>query len=230
MMRKLNPVLNALPLMAATVLTAVALSGCGMFAARDHIEVGSVPDDYRTRHPILLAESQSQLMVPVGNAARELNYMEKQVIGGFLERYRDQGNGAIQVMIPSGSQNQGAAGAIANQVAAYAASDGFADRIIINHYSAPNGQATPPVIVAYTAIKASAGPCGKWPADINPDPENKQYHNFGCAYQNNLAAQIANPMDLLGPRKLGPVDAADRGQVITDYRDNQGVWSPVTEY
>jgi pilus assembly protein CpaD len=229
-MRKFKKLLNTAPLVAATVLTAVTLSGCGMFGHRDSIEVGAIPDDYRTRHPIVVAEKQSQLMVPVGNAARKLTYAEQQVIGGFLDRYRDQGNGAIQVLVPSGSSNSGAAGAVANEVAHFASTDGFADRIIINQYQAPQGQDNAPVIVAYSAIKASAGPCGKWPEDLFETTENKQYHNFGCAYQNNLAAQIANPMDLLGPRRSGPADSTDRANVISDYRDNQGIWSPDTNY
>ena len=48
--------------------------------------------------------------------------------------------------------------------------------------------------------------------------ENKHYANFGCSYQNNLAAQIANPADLIGPRKLSEVDAEKRGVVIDEYR------------
>ena len=48
--------------------------------------------------------------------------------------------------------------------------------------------------------------------------ENKHYANFGCSYQNNLAAQIANPADLLGPRKQTPIDAENRGVVIDDYQ------------
>ena len=48
--------------------------------------------------------------------------------------------------------------------------------------------------------------------------ENKHYANFGCSYQNNVAAQIANPADLLGPRKQTPIDAANRSAVIDDYQ------------
>jgi pilus assembly protein CpaD len=48
--------------------------------------------------------------------------------------------------------------------------------------------------------------------------ENKHYADFGCSYQNNLAAQIANPADLIGPRKQTSIDAERRGQVIDDYR------------
>ena len=51
--------------------------------------------------------------------------------------------------------------------------------------------------------------------------ENKHYADFGCSYQNNLAAQIANPADLLGPRKLSEVDAENRSAVIDTYRSQR---------
>jgi pilus assembly protein CpaD len=48
--------------------------------------------------------------------------------------------------------------------------------------------------------------------------ENKHYADFGCSYQRNLAAQIADPNDLIGPRKEGDVDAENRNNVINVYR------------
>ena len=50
-------------------------------------------------------------------------------------------------------------------------------------------------------MRAQTDKCGRWPEDLLHDAENKHYADFGCSYQNNLAAQIANPADLLGPRK-----------------------------
>ncbi|TGS99095.1 pilus assembly protein CpaD, partial [Mesorhizobium sp. M8A.F.Ca.ET.213.01.1.1] len=38
------------------------------------------------------------------------------------------------------------------------------------------------------------------------------------SYQNNLAAQMANPADLIGPRKQSDIDAENRGAVIDVYR------------
>ena len=35
-------------------------------------------------------------------------------------------------------------------------------------------------------------------------PGNLDYPNFGCATQQNLAAMVANPADLLGPRSQTP--------------------------
>ena len=229
-MRHINSFSQRLPVFAALVLATGTLSGCAMFGQRDHIEVGSIPDDYRTRHPIVIAEAQKQLMVPVGNASRELSYAEKEVVSGFLANYGTQGSGAIYVSSPANAANSGAAGNIANQVAQVVAANGYQGQVMLSQYEAPEGQPTPPVIVSYGAITASAGPCGKWPADVLTDSENKNYQNFGCAYQNNLAAMVANPMDLLGPRKTGPIDAADRDKVIGDYRTNTGTWSPNIQY
>ena len=39
----------------------------------------------------------------------------------------------------------------------------------------------------------------------------------------NLAAQVANPADLIGPRKQSPIDAENRMTVIDLYR-TRGVW------
>ena len=55
---------------AAIVLAAAAvalLSGC---AKRDSITVGAVPDDYRTNHPIIIAEKEETLDLPVGASDR----------------------------------------------------------------------------------------------------------------------------------------------------------------
>ena len=48
----------------------------------------------------------------------------------------------------------------------------------------------------YPKISAVAGPCGLWPEDLGPSIhnkcyfENKDYYNFGCANQRNLAAMV----------------------------------------
>ena len=77
-----------------------------------------------------------------------------------------------------------------------------------------------PIRLSFMAITAMTDECGKWPEDIaNNTIENKNYHNFGCASQNNLAAQIANPMDHVTPRAMSPIDAEQRSNVIKTYRD-----------
>ncbi|MFN5121018.1 MAG: CpaD family pilus assembly protein, partial [Bradyrhizobium sp.] len=67
-------------------------------------------------------------------------------------------------------------------------------------------RALPTIRLSYPKMAAVAGPCGTWPADLGPSidnpayHENKQWDNFGCANQHNLAAMVANPSDLEQPR------------------------------
>jgi pilus assembly protein CpaD len=82
------------------------------------------------------------------------------------------------------------------------------------------------ITIHYPHTAAVAGPCGKWPDNLGPsaDPkhfENVQYYNFGCATQRNLAAQVANPTDLVQPRAEGPVYAMRRTTVLDKYRKGE---------
>ena len=71
---------------------------------------------------------------------------------------------------------------------------------------------------------AIAGPCGLWPEDLGPsirNPsyfDNKQYYNFGCAYQRNLAAMVENPSDLVQPRSETPAYTMRRTAAFEKYR------------
>jgi pilus assembly protein CpaD len=85
-------------------------------------------------------------------------------------------------------------------------------------YQAGSSEASAPVRVSFIAVRAQTDKCGRWPEDLVESSENKHYADFGCSYQNNLAAQMANPADLLGPRKQTTIDAENRGAVIDVYR------------
>ena len=92
-------------------------------------------------------------------------------------------------------------------------------KIMETRYAAsPNGDASP-IRLSYVAVTAMTGQCGQWPEDLSDNTfANKNWYNFGCASQSNLAAQIANPVDLVGPRGMSPIDAERRAVVIDTYR------------
>ena len=89
-------------------------------------------------------------------------------------------------------------------------------------YRAGTPSDSPPIRLSFSAMRAGVEKCGKWPADLGDTTENKHYGNFGCASQNNLAAQVANPADLLGPRRQTPIDAENRSAAIRVYQ-NRGI-------
>lgn len=198
------------------VAAVALLSGC---AKRDSVIVGSVPDDYRTNHPIVIAEKEEKLDLPIAASARGATAAQSASLGGFLDSYDRSAAPVLTIVKPSGSANSVAAAEAAKDFARIAKNSGVpAHRIMIASYQASADEVSAPVRVQFTAMSAQTGQCGRWPKDLSDTTDNKHYANFGCSYQNNVAAQIANPEDLLGPRKSMPIDAANRGRVIDDYQ------------
>jgi pilus assembly protein CpaD len=74
------------------------------------------------------------------------------------------------------------------------------------------------VRLAFNHIAATTAPCGPWTDDIMRTETNRHYGSFGCATQQNLAAAVDNPLDLLYPRGLAPADAVRRADVLSKYR------------
>lgn len=203
--------------LAATALTLALLAGC---ASRDSIKVGSIPDDYRTNHPIVIGEREKTVDIPVGIADRGLSRMQKVALDGFIADYDRSAAPVVGIMVPFGSGNQAAASAVAADLVQRLRKAGVPEgRILHEPYDAAQYGDSAPIRVSYAEMRASTGPCGRWPADMLENAENKHWANFGCSYQNNLAAQIANPADLLGPRRPGDIDAQNRSNAIDQYRD-----------
>ncbi len=201
------------------VLSAAMLAGC---ASKDAVTTSSIPDDYRTRHPIVLTEAEHTLDVPVASGDRSLTLPMRDNIRGFAQDYKSKSKGTVQIMLPQGSANAGAAAALRKQVRATLVNEGVPNKLIIETAYGAAGQGdAAPIRLAFVSTTAKTNTCGQWPEDLTLNTmENRQYYNFGCATQANLAAQIANPMDLVGPRGMTPIDAERRATAIQDYREN----------
>lgn len=206
-------------LFAATVVAfATVLSGCG---SRDRLATGSLPDDYRTRHPIVLTESEQTMDIPIATGDRELTVSMRDNIRGFAGDHAAKSRGAIQIMVPAGSTNAATAQRLSKDIRATLIHAGIRrDQVIVTSYQAGDYGSSAPIRLAFFAVTAKAGPCGEWPEDLVVNTmENRNYHNFGCASQANLAAQVANPLDLVQPRGMSPIDSEQRSAVIRDYRE-----------
>jgi pilus assembly protein CpaD len=205
---------------AASILAIVAVALLSACAKRDSITVGSVPDDYRTNHPIVIAEREEVLDLPVGVSDRGMTQQQQASLEGFLSGYDRDAGAVLTILAPVGAANEVAASYAAKDFAHVAKANGVSpSRIVISAYHAGSPDVSAPVRIAFTAMKAQTGKCGRWPEDIlKENANNKHYANFGCSYQNNLAAQIANPADFLGPRKPAPIDAENRDSAIEQYK------------
>lgn len=215
---------------AALAVAAIAMvAGC---AKRNSIIVGSIPDDYRTSHPIVIAEKEKTIDIPVGSTERGLSRIHKVAVDGFIAGY-DRGSAPlVSVLVPYGSPNEHAAGLVAADMVARLHARGVPQGSILHQpYDARRYGTSAPIRLAYLEMAAQTGPCGRWPEDmLQNTAENKHWANYGCSYQNNLAAQVANPADLLGPRRMSEIDTERRSISIDDYRLRSSDWSPETQY
>jgi len=82
--------------------------------------------------------------------------------------------------------------------------------------------AVPPGAVRIVVSRAQAGVpnCPNWRDASQPNWENKMLSNFGCSVNANLAAQVANPVDLIhGREALGASDARTATKPVSHYRN-----------
>lgn len=200
---------------------AAAMTGCASYN-QDQMTVGSVPDDYRTRHPIIVSENENARDIVIPRNLKQLSLRDRDIVKGMGADFRRSGARSIVILVPSGSPNEHAARRAANQAVDELKLQGIGShQIAISHYSAAGHGESATLRIVYSDLVASvASQCGQWSEDIIATGQNKNYHNFGCATQNNLAQMVANPADLLGPRAMSEVDSTKRTVVIEDWRES----------
>ncbi|MDR6633244.1 pilus assembly protein CpaD [Phyllobacterium sp. 1468] len=222
-MSNVNKKLRMKPVLA--LLAVALLAGC----AQQRDVTGGIPDDYRTNHPIVISEKEQVADIPVGHADTRLSITQRSIVDHAAANYRANGSGVIHILIPDGSPNERAAARLRGDVAATLRKNGIKPFNISSERYQAGPEESAPIRLSYSAMTASTNTCGQWPKDLLETAENRHYANFGCASQNNFAAQLANPADLLGPRATSPIDAERRIVVIDDYRNAPSPVAPTAQ-
>lgn len=91
-------------------------------------------------------------------------------------------------------------------------------------YEAPDVRA--PVLVGFETLRAVVPRCGTQWNNLARTANNETSANFGCAVNANLAAQIANPRDIITPRDMTPSDSGRRAVVFDNYRKGEATAAP----
>jgi pilus assembly protein CpaD len=197
------------------------LAGCG---TTERMAVSAIPlDDYRIRHPIVLAERPRTLEILVEPETGRFDRHSAAQLREFAGLYRKFGRGPITIMPPAFPGATPPVQPVRN--ALYSA--GVHARTLVAPYPAgPNPVA--PVRLSFLGLKASvADQCGQWPRDLAigsgapEDWSNKPYWNFGCAYQSAFAAQVADPRDLVAPQGETSEDTVMRTRAIESLRKGE---------
>ena len=211
----------ARPLGCAALIVAAttALAGCAgdKYASNDSVP----PGDYHDRYPIVLAQAPTTLDVfPTGGA---LDAQSIANIRAFAQGYRQFGDGRIAILAPAGERGRDAHAI--DQIRHVLAGAGLRGYVEVGAYPDRAPTRASPVRLVFQGLKATvAQRCGEWPDDLASGGstdgwKNTTYANFGCATQATLAAQVADPRDLVQSRASGPGDVAMRLRAIGDVRN-----------
>lgn len=209
----------------AVVLLGLGLSLGGCVHDDPVVTTGSIPDDYRLRHPIAIEEANQSIVILVGTGRGGLSAEQRADVTGLAQSWSHEGTGAISADVPVDTPNARAAADAFREVQALLSAAGVPPRgLVVRRYRPDDPHHMPPIRLSYPRMKAIAGPCGVWPEDVGPSIknksyiDNKEYYNFGCAYQRNLAAMVENPSDLEQPRPETPPYTARRTEAFEKYR------------
>lgn len=197
--------------MIATVL-ALAVTACRPGDEPGTHVAGWTMIDPSQRHPIIVSHQPSILTLRVARGSAGMTPQQRAHVVEFLTQYRghSQGNDRLSIAVPSGAPNEVASLQALADLKDLMREFGIdPSQVSIQAYHS-EGERQPPIRLSFARYIAEAPLCGQWPANLAEDARNLPYHNMGCSAQRNIAAQIANPADLLGPRPLAPASAERR--------------------
>ncbi|KAB1070645.1 CpaD family pilus assembly protein [Methylobacterium planeticum] len=213
--------------LAAVSVLAALLGACNTSRVAT---TGSIaPVDYRARHPIVLQDGTRSLDV-FATGRGHLDPRQAADLDAFLLEFRRYGRGVLVVDLPRGVSP--AVGAAVERTAVairrMGADSGVSARdMILTGYAVANPALAAPIRLSFQRMEAKVtSQCGLWPRDLGvSDPaytlSNEPAWNLGCSTQANVAAQVADPVDLLRGRPEGRIDTVRRTQDIGKLREGK---------
>ena len=185
----------------------LALTGCAN---------EGVTERYDQVHQIEVRSAPQVLETPV---TAPLTPRDAAEVAAFGRAFAKDGMGPLTVVYPQEAGIDGLA-ASAAVIDTLMASGAPTARLLRGSYSAAvDGDRG--VVLSYNSPTAFRPECPDHQEDSTRDPNNLTPRGFGCAFQNNLAAMIDRPMDLVAPRPATTADAERRQVVLSKYRKGE---------
>ncbi len=180
------------------------------------------PDDALTvaeRHPISVDSQVVTLTIDSNASSTELSGVDQSRLRAFADSYLRNGHGPLTITAPSGSpedfDGQEAAADIRSALHKYGVPWSTLAGATYRTGGAAGGNQ---IIVSYTHYVATASECGIWSGMKSRDYANLTSPNYGCATQNNIAAMLADPHELIAPADGSPRDATSIVRAFEAYR------------
>ena len=192
-------------ILAAPLLLALAACELASNDASFETEVGR-------RHPIVV--TSETVRMPVFVTAGGLAEIDRERLAQFVDDFLRAGGGVLEVAAPlaDGRERAVAQASLVREAAMRRGARPYEVQMRLT-----DDPAGAPLVVSYQKYAAQGPDCSDF-ARSPVNERNAPHSNFGCAYQNNVAAMVANPADLLRQRQEEPPDAARRSVVVESYR------------
>jgi pilus assembly protein CpaD len=210
-------------------LIALAVGASALLAGCDkRLETtASFSQDYRQNHPIQLQRAQETLDIFIGRRTAGLDRRQADDVQNFAAGYMARGEGPLVAYLPAGANGHEVNKAL-GEIRRELGRGGAAGRLQIAHYQPADAHLSSTIRLAYATLKAQTPhPCARSGAEDIYGPagrysrENSIVFNFGCSYQQNLAAQIDDPRDLVRPRRETEIDTLKRSGAIERLREGE---------
>ena len=186
----------------------LAVSGCASTAG--DLDAPMTP---LSRYTLQVEPGIDRIALAVHDAGLSAN--QHAALRDLAARYRAAGAGHVRIESPEGDDPVAVQQAYA--VRSFLQAAGIPeDRLHITAYAAPDPRA--PVLAGFESIRASIPDCAGEARNMGTRVSNQSSAGFGCAITANMAAQIADPRDILGARAMTPADSGRAAVVFDNYR------------
>jgi pilus assembly protein CpaD len=200
--------------LAALVALTGGLGGCSRLDDLTAVELSEPP----RRHPIAYTPHTEALLVELPPGAGGLSASQEADVWRFVDRYRKEGTGRLQIAAPRSAGGHLAASRSVRHVEEIALEAGIdPDAIVVGRYHGST-RVGPAVKLAYERPVALPPQCRDWSTDLGENRERLPYNDFGCATQRNLALTVANSRDLQIAQEETPRSSERRSATWDDYK------------
>ena len=174
----------------------------------------------RVQTQIVAEEATADLKIDTVVAGEKLGEMERDAVKYFAANYQQEGHGAVIISRPSNGPDDISAMRAAADARAVMLAEGIEPSRIAEGTYDGTGARSAPLIISYRTYNVAVPNCPDISNfDVAWTGSNLALPSFGCATATNLAAQIADPSDLIGDQRMDPADTGRRQIVFSKYRN-----------
>lgn len=169
------------------------------------------------RHPIVVDTQVAALDIATDSYGG-LTARSRQEVSLFVRDYKTTGTGVLEIHVATPSYEMAEA-----EIRDLAVIQGVpSNRVVVRSFRPPQGSRTA-VRLAYARYVAAVPSCeqANWGENLGMSYDNVPYPSFGCATQQNIAAQMADPLDAVRAKPMDAASADRRTTIFDKYEKGQ---------